>query len=126
MGAIGLGVMLYISVPVTLVAAAVTPITVILTKKYGEYQKQLGRLSQDAIGEMTKVAEEKLGAARIIAAYNAQDLVRSILELLKPRTFGSDWTPDCRRHLDFRSRPQETKKLGSKVDTIFQIERSVC
>lgn len=55
MGTIGLSVMLYISVPVTLVAAAATPITFILTKKYGEYQKRLGRLSQDAIGEMTKV-----------------------------------------------------------------------
>ncbi|CDZ96461.1 atp-binding cassette transporter [Phaffia rhodozyma] len=79
MGSIGFGVMLYISVPVTFVAMIAAPATFVLSKKYGEYQRNVGKMTQEAVGEMTKVAEEKLGAARIIAAYSAQELETNML-----------------------------------------------
>ncbi|KAL7416712.1 P-loop containing nucleoside triphosphate hydrolase protein [Mrakia frigida] len=71
---IALGFMFYISVPVTFVALAVIPSTTYLSYKYGNYQRRIGKVTQESVGEMTKVAEEKLSFVRIIAAYNAQEL----------------------------------------------------
>lgn len=47
--------MLYISIPVTFVALLVVPSTTYLSYKYGEYQRRIGKVTQESIGEMTKV-----------------------------------------------------------------------
>ena len=54
-GTIALGFMLYISIPVTFVALLVVPSTTYLSFKYGEYQRRIGKVTQESIGEMTKV-----------------------------------------------------------------------
>lgn len=59
-GTIALGFMLYISIPVTFVALLVVPSTTYLSFKYGEYQRKIGKVTQESIGEMTKVRSPPL------------------------------------------------------------------
>ena len=40
---------------------------------YGRYLKKLSNQSQEAVGEMTKVAQESLSALRTVQAYNANE-----------------------------------------------------
>lgn len=54
-GVIALGFMLWISPTVTAVGMVAIPSTAFLSWKYGEYKRRIGRVTQEGIGEMTKV-----------------------------------------------------------------------
>lgn len=41
---------------------------------YGRYLRKLSNLTQEAVGDMSKVAEEKLNAFKTVTAYNSQSL----------------------------------------------------
>lgn len=66
--------MFWISAKLTLLMLAVVPPAAIGAVFYGRYLRDLTHKTQDAVGEMTKTAEERLSppAFRTIAAFNTQ------------------------------------------------------
>jgi ABC-type multidrug transport system fused ATPase/permease subunit len=68
------GAMFYISSHLTLLMLAVVPPAAIGAVFYGRYLRDLTHRTQDAVGAMTRVAEERLSgpAFRTIAAYGTQ------------------------------------------------------
>ncbi|GLB37351.1 putative ABC transporter transmembrane region [Lyophyllum shimeji] len=71
MSTVGLGAMFYLSPTLTLLMLAVVPPVSLGAVFYGRYLKQLSNKTQEAMGEMTKVATEALSALRTVQAYNA-------------------------------------------------------
>ncbi|EJT96873.1 P-loop containing nucleoside triphosphate hydrolase protein [Dacryopinax primogenitus] len=68
---VGLGLMLYLSSKLTLVMLAVVPPISIGAVFYGRYLKKLSNQTQEALGDMSRVAEETLSAIRTVQAHNA-------------------------------------------------------
>lgn len=64
---------------------------------YGRYLKKLSNQSQEAVGEMTKVAQESLSALRTVQAFNANaqeqakfhDRINRILSLARKEAVAS-------------------------------------
>lgn len=71
MSSVGLGAMFYISPHLTMLMLAVVPPVSLGAVYYGRYLKNLSNLTQEAIGDMTKVATESLSALRTVQAFNA-------------------------------------------------------
>ncbi|EPQ55212.1 hypothetical protein GLOTRDRAFT_138835 [Gloeophyllum trabeum ATCC 11539] len=71
MSGVGLGAMFYISPKLTLLMLAVVPPVSLGAVFYGRYLKRLSNQTQEALGEMTKVAQEALSALRTVQAFNA-------------------------------------------------------
>ncbi|KIP08710.1 hypothetical protein PHLGIDRAFT_104024 [Phlebiopsis gigantea 11061_1 CR5-6] len=71
MSSVGLGAMFYISPQLTVLMLAVVPPVSLGAVFYGRYLKRLSNKTQEALGEMTKVAQESLSALRTVQAYNA-------------------------------------------------------
>ncbi|KAK7057645.1 ATP-binding cassette transporter [Favolaschia claudopus] len=76
MSSVGLGAMLYISPTLTMLMLLVVPPVSLGAVFYGRYLKKLSNQTQEAIGEMTKVASESLSALRTVQAYNAHEQER--------------------------------------------------
>ncbi|KAF9529782.1 ATP-binding cassette transporter [Crepidotus variabilis] len=72
MSTVGLGAMFYVSPTLTMLMLAVVPPASLGAVFYGRYIKKLSNKTQEAVGEMTKVASESLSALRTVQAYNAQ------------------------------------------------------
>ncbi|KIY65318.1 hypothetical protein CYLTODRAFT_379636 [Cylindrobasidium torrendii FP15055 ss-10] len=72
MSGVGLGAMFYVSPTLTLLMLAVVPPVSLGAVFYGRYLKKLSLQTQEAVGEMTKVANESLAALRTVQAFNAQ------------------------------------------------------
>ncbi|KAH7098295.1 P-loop containing nucleoside triphosphate hydrolase protein [Auriculariales sp. MPI-PUGE-AT-0066] len=72
MSAAGLGAMFYISPTLTMLMLGVIPPVSVGAVLYGRYIKKLSNSTQEAIGDMTKVAQEALSALRTVQATNAQ------------------------------------------------------
>ncbi|KAF9022292.1 hypothetical protein BDZ89DRAFT_1070818 [Hymenopellis radicata] len=72
MSTVGLGAMFYVSPTLTMLMLAVVPPVSLGAVFYGRYLKKLSLQTQEAVGEMTKVANESLAALRTVQAYNAQ------------------------------------------------------
>ncbi|TFY79601.1 hypothetical protein EWM64_g4409 [Hericium alpestre] len=68
----GLGAMFYLSPQLTLFMLSVVPPISLGAVFYGRYLKRLSNKTQEALGDMTKVAQESLAALRTIQASNAQ------------------------------------------------------
>ncbi|KZO93898.1 hypothetical protein CALVIDRAFT_502257 [Calocera viscosa TUFC12733] len=68
---VGLGLMLYLSSKLTLVMLAVVPPISIGAVFYGRYLKKLSNQTQEALGDMSRVAEETLSAIRTVQASNS-------------------------------------------------------
>lgn len=64
--------MFYLSPKLTLMMLSIVPPVSLGVVFYGRYLKQLSNRTQEALGEMTKVAQETLSALRTVQAYNAQ------------------------------------------------------
>lgn len=64
--------MLYISPTLTMLMAMVVPPVSLGAVFYGRYLKKLSNKTQEAMGELTKVASESLSALRTVQSYNAQ------------------------------------------------------
>jgi len=71
MASAGLGAMFYISPKLTLLMLAVVPPVSLGAVFYGRYLKKLSNKTQEALGEMTKVAQESLSALRTVQAFDA-------------------------------------------------------
>ncbi|KAF8911548.1 P-loop containing nucleoside triphosphate hydrolase protein [Gymnopilus junonius] len=69
MSTVGLGAMFYVSPTLTMLMLAVVPQYPWVF--YGRYLKKLSNKTQEAIGEMTKVASESLSALRTVQSFNA-------------------------------------------------------
>ncbi|KAI0067647.1 hypothetical protein BV25DRAFT_1819042 [Artomyces pyxidatus] len=67
----GLGAMFYLSPHLTLLMLAVVPPISLGAVFYGRYLKKLSNHTQEALGEMTKVAQESLAAMRTVQVFNA-------------------------------------------------------
>ncbi|TFK50936.1 P-loop containing nucleoside triphosphate hydrolase protein [Heliocybe sulcata] len=70
MSSVGLGAMFYLSPRLTLLMLAVVPPVSLGAVFYGRYLKRLSNQTQEALGEMTKVAQEALSALRTVQAFN--------------------------------------------------------
>ncbi|KAL7408902.1 hypothetical protein BDY24DRAFT_405034 [Mrakia frigida] len=73
-GVVGIGAMLYISTKLTLVMLAVIPPISLGAVFYGRYLRKLSKQTQEALGDMTKVAQEKLSSFRTVTAFNSQPM----------------------------------------------------
>jgi len=71
MSSAGLGAMFYISPQLTLLMLTIVPPVSLGVVFYGRYLKKLSNQTQEALGEMTKVAQESLAALRTVQAFNA-------------------------------------------------------
>ncbi|KAI0733760.1 P-loop containing nucleoside triphosphate hydrolase protein [Fomitopsis betulina] len=71
MSSVGLGAMFYISPKLTFLMLAIVPPVSLGVVFYGRYLKRLSTRTQEALGEMTKVAQESLSALRTVQAFNA-------------------------------------------------------
>ncbi|KAI0301675.1 P-loop containing nucleoside triphosphate hydrolase protein [Multifurca ochricompacta] len=67
----GLGAMLYISSHLTFLMLAIVPPISLGAVFYGRYIKRLSHKTQEALGDMTKVAQESLAALRTVQVFNA-------------------------------------------------------
>lgn len=89
--------MIFISAKLTAVMMAVIPPISLGAVFYGRYLRSLSKKTQDALGDMTKVAEEKLSAFRSVTAFNSQHLetqafaakVDNVFQLAKKEAFAS-------------------------------------
>ncbi|TDL16129.1 hypothetical protein BD410DRAFT_731753 [Rickenella mellea] len=71
MASVGLGAMFYLSPTLTVLMLAVVPPVSLGAVFYGRYIKRLSNRTQEALGDMTKVATEALSALRTVQAFNA-------------------------------------------------------
>ncbi|KAF9243225.1 P-loop containing nucleoside triphosphate hydrolase protein [Melanogaster broomeanus] len=71
MSSVGLGAMFYLSPTLTVMMLGIVPPVSLGAVFYGRYLKKLSNQTQEAMGEMTKVAQESLSALRTVQAFNA-------------------------------------------------------
>ncbi|KJA28809.1 hypothetical protein HYPSUDRAFT_196972 [Hypholoma sublateritium FD-334 SS-4] len=71
MSTVGLGAMFYVSPQLTFAMLAIVPPVSLGAVFYGRYLKKLSNQTQEAMGEMTKVATESISALRTVQAFNA-------------------------------------------------------
>ncbi|KAK0226340.1 P-loop containing nucleoside triphosphate hydrolase protein [Armillaria fumosa] len=76
MSSVGLAAMFYISPTLTMLMLVIVPPVSLGVVFYGRYLKKLSLRTQEAMGEMTKVATESLPALRTVQAFNAQNQER--------------------------------------------------
>lgn len=97
MSSVGLGAMFYVSPTLTMLMLAVVPPVSLGAVFYGRYLKKLSNQTQEAVGEMTKVATESLSALRTVQAFNAvpqeqrkfHDRINKILVLARKEAIAS-------------------------------------
>ncbi|KAK7472446.1 ATP-binding cassette permease mdl1 [Stygiomarasmius scandens] len=97
MSSVGLGAMFYLSPDLTMLMLVLVPPVSLGAVFYGRYLKRLSNKTQEAMGEMTKVASESLSALRTVQAYNAQpqeelkfhERVEQVLALVKKEAVAS-------------------------------------
>ncbi|KAF8584310.1 hypothetical protein K439DRAFT_1633682 [Ramaria rubella] len=97
MASVGLGAMFWISPTLTALMLAVVPPVSLGAVFYGRYLKQLSNRTQEAVGDMTKIASESLSALRTVQAYNATpteekkfaERVSAVLDLARKEAFAS-------------------------------------
>ncbi|KIJ15572.1 hypothetical protein PAXINDRAFT_133652 [Paxillus involutus ATCC 200175] len=73
MSSVGLAAMFYLSPTLTFLMLGIVPPVSLGAVFYGRYLKKLSNQTQEAMGEMTKVAQESLSALRTVQAFNAND-----------------------------------------------------
>ncbi|KIJ65983.1 hypothetical protein HYDPIDRAFT_87660 [Hydnomerulius pinastri MD-312] len=73
MSSVGLGAMFYLSPNLTVLMLGIVPPVSLGAVFYGRYLKKLSNQTQEAMGEMTKVAQESLSALRTVQAFNANE-----------------------------------------------------
>lgn len=94
---VGVTAMFLISAKLTGVMLAVVPPVSIGAVIYGRYLRKLSKQTQEALGEMTNTAEEKLNAFKTVASFNAQPIeaklfagkVDSVFQLMKKEAIAS-------------------------------------
>jgi ATP-binding cassette, subfamily B (MDR/TAP), member 10 len=71
-GIAGFGMMAYVSLPLTGLMSIIVPPLGILGVFYGRYVRKLSKRTQRALGELTKVSEERLGNVKTAQAFNGE------------------------------------------------------
>ncbi|KAI5988152.1 P-loop containing nucleoside triphosphate hydrolase protein [Pisolithus albus] len=97
MSSVGLGAMFYLSPQLTLLMLGIVPPVSLGAVWYGRYLKKLSNQTQEAMGEMVKVAQESLSALRTVQAFNAHpqeqqkfhEKVTSVLNLVRKEAIAS-------------------------------------
>ncbi|KAG7449702.1 P-loop containing nucleoside triphosphate hydrolase protein [Guyanagaster necrorhizus] len=97
MSSVGLAAMFYISPTLTMLMLVLVPPVSLGVVFYGRYLKKLSLRTQEAMGEMTKVASESLPALRTVQAFNAQrqeqekfnEKVMKVLDLARKEAIAS-------------------------------------
>ncbi|KAF8963598.1 ATP-binding cassette transporter [Flammula alnicola] len=97
MSTVGLGAMFYVSPQLTVLMLTIVPPVSLGAVFYGRYLKKLSNKTQEAMGEMTKVASEALSALRTVQSYNAipqeekkfHDKVTEVLTLARKEAIAS-------------------------------------
>ncbi|KAJ1674369.1 ATP-binding cassette permease mdl1 [Spiromyces aspiralis] len=69
----GLSMMLYMSPKLTMVMMSIVPPIAIYAVIYGRYIKKLSNKTQESLGDITKVAEERLSNIRTVQAFSRED-----------------------------------------------------
>ncbi|VDC03008.1 unnamed protein product [Peniophora sp. CBMAI 1063] len=93
----GFGAMFYVSPHLTLLVLALVPPISFGAVFYGRYLKKLSHRTQEAVGEMSKVASEALSALRTVQVSNAapyeeqkfSERVKRVLELARKEAIAS-------------------------------------
>ncbi|KAF5348715.1 hypothetical protein D9758_006757 [Tetrapyrgos nigripes] len=97
MSSVGLAAMFYLSPNLTMLMLVIVPPVSLGAVFYGRYLRRLSNKTQEAMGEMTKVASESLSGFRTVQAYNAQpqeegkfhERVQEVLTLAKKEAIAS-------------------------------------
>ncbi|KAK4686813.1 ATP-binding cassette, subfamily B (MDR/TAP), member 10, partial [Tremellales sp. Uapishka_1] len=84
---VGVAAMFWISAKLTMVMLVVVPPVSLGAVFYGRYLRKLSNLTQEALGDMSKTAEEKLNAFKTVAAYNSQGLEGELFSRKVDRVF---------------------------------------
>ena len=71
-GLAGFGMMAYVSLPLTAIMSIVVPPLGVIGVFYGRYVRKLSKRTQRALGELTKVSEERLGNVRTAQSFNGE------------------------------------------------------
>lgn len=72
MSTAGLSMMVYVSGKLTAVMMIIVPPIAVISVIYGRYVKELSRKTQGALGDITKVAEERIGNIRTVQAFTRE------------------------------------------------------
>ncbi|WP_223248183.1 lipid A export permease/ATP-binding protein MsbA [Sulfurirhabdus autotrophica] len=68
-----LGWMLYLNWKLTLIAFAIAPITALIVRLFSKRLREMSRSSQSALGDITHVLDETLGAHKVVKVFGGQD-----------------------------------------------------
>ncbi|KAJ2458563.1 ATP-binding cassette permease mdl1 [Coemansia sp. RSA 2424] len=68
----GLGMMLYMSPKLTGIMLGIVPPIAIWAVVYGKFIKRLSKQTQEAVGDLTKVSEERISNVRTVQAFSRQ------------------------------------------------------
>ncbi|KAI8809035.1 P-loop containing nucleoside triphosphate hydrolase protein [Cladochytrium replicatum] len=96
---IGFAMMVYVNAKLAGTMVFIVPPVAIAAIVYGRIVRDLARKTQDAVGEATKVAEEKLGNVRTVRAFSQEEAetkryterVQAIYDLARKEAFASGW-----------------------------------
>ncbi|RUP12588.1 ATP-binding cassette sub-family B member 10, mitochondrial [Jimgerdemannia flammicorona] len=94
---VGLTMMVFISPKLTAIMMAIVPPVAFCAVFYGRYVRELSRKTQTALGEITKVAEERLTNIRTVQAFAKEDIelerysltVKDVFNLAKKEAYAS-------------------------------------
>ncbi|KAI6007575.1 ABC transporter type 1, transmembrane domain-containing protein [Pisolithus orientalis] len=97
MSSVGLGAMFYLSPKLTLLMLGIVPPVSLGAVWYGRYLRKLSNQTQEAMGEMTKVAQESLSGLRTVQAFNGHaqeqqkfhEQVTNVLNLVRKEAIAS-------------------------------------
>ncbi|KAJ2623270.1 ATP-binding cassette permease mdl1 [Coemansia sp. RSA 1358] len=70
--AVGVGMMVYVSPKLTCVMLGIVPPVALWAVLYGRYIKRLSRKTQEAVGDLTKVAEERIAGVRTVQMFSRE------------------------------------------------------
>ncbi|KAI8320975.1 hypothetical protein GQ54DRAFT_298296 [Martensiomyces pterosporus] len=81
----GLGMMLYVSPKLTGIMLGIVPPIALWAVIYGKYIKKLSKQTQEAVGDITKVSEERISNIRTVQAFSreSQEVARYDVEVQK-------------------------------------------
>lgn len=97
MSSVGLGAMFYLSPKLTLLMLGIVPPVSLGAVWYGRYLRKLSNQTQEAMGEMTKIAQESLSGLRTVQAFNGHaqeqqkfhEQVTNVLNLVRKEAIAS-------------------------------------
>ncbi|KAM4771660.1 ATP-binding cassette sub-family B member 10, mitochondrial isoform 2-T2 [Rhinophrynus dorsalis] len=75
---VGVGMMFFVSPQLAAFVLSIVPPLAIVAVIYGRYLRKLSRMTQDALAETTKIAEERIGNIRTVRAFG-----KELLEIKK-------------------------------------------